>query len=100
MGLIRRKEIKTRNYVGYEHAGLLSRVTYSFVDPLVRLGVSKQIDENTSAQYLPSDDQADKLAKEFDAAYTKSQVRRLLHILLQHAHWTPVRGCRRDRNGW
>lgn len=60
--------------VGYEHAGIVSRVTYHFVEPLIRLGVRQQIEEGTSLGYLPSDDHAEKLAADFHSAYAAVQV--------------------------
>ena len=59
---------------GYERAGLLSRLTYHFVEPLIAAGVGGRIDERTSAQYLPSADHAETLATEFEAAYSAVQV--------------------------
>ena len=60
--------------LGYEHAGLFSRVTYSFVEPLIRKGVKQEIDDATADDFLPSSNRAEKLAAQFDAAYTAVQV--------------------------
>ena len=60
--------------LGYEQAGFFSRLTYHFVEPLIRLGVRQQIEEHTSDAYLPRTDTAEKLSADFDAAYAAVQV--------------------------
>lgn len=59
---------------GYEQAGIISRLTYHFVEPLIRAGVRQEITERTSYDYLPSADRAEKLAADFEAAYAAVQV--------------------------
>jgi hypothetical protein len=67
-------EGKQKNKLGYQHAGILSRVTFSFVEPLIRLGVCKQMEERTSNDFLPAVDTAEKLSADFEAAYAEVQV--------------------------
>jgi ABC-type multidrug transport system fused ATPase/permease subunit len=55
--------------LGYQHASLLSLVTYSFVEPLLSLGAKGQIDEDTAEKFLPDSDRAEVLAARFEAAY-------------------------------
>jgi len=56
---------------GYEHANVLSRVTFSFVWPLIRLGYRRQIGEHTGEEFVPKQDTAEVLGQAFEGALAR-----------------------------
>lgn len=68
---------------GYQQAGILSRATYHFVQPVIRLGVQQRINEHTLQDlgYLPDADAAETLSAEFGATYRAVQVGRWTTVL-------------------
>ncbi|PRW21108.1 multidrug resistance-associated 1 isoform X3 [Chlorella sorokiniana] len=56
---------------GFAKAGVLAKVTYTFVSPLLALGAKNKINEDTAPAYLPTSDTAQLLARQFDATYTR-----------------------------
>lgn len=52
---------------GYEHATLLSKLTFWFVNPLIRLGSRHEIDEDTASAFLPRSENAEVLYNGFAA---------------------------------
>jgi ABC-type multidrug transport system fused ATPase/permease subunit len=59
--------------LGFQHAGVVAKTTYSFVDPLLARGAAGTIDESTAADYLPDADRAERLCAQFDAAYAAAR---------------------------
>ena len=55
--------------LGYEHANVFSKATFSFVDPLIRRGKEKKIQDDTAREFLPSTDSAEALGKKFEDRY-------------------------------
>eukprot|EP00889_Picochlorum_renovo_P005611 jgi/Picre1/32641/NNA_007987.t1 len=49
--------------LGYEHANFLSKLTFWFVNPLIRLGSRREIDEDTASAFLPRSENAEVLYK-------------------------------------
>ena len=75
---------RERTAWGYENASLLSRLTYWFVNPLIRLGANGQITEDVGPAFLPSTETAEYLSDRFD----RQRCRDLLDVNL---FWTYVR---------
>ncbi|KAI8103833.1 hypothetical protein M9435_006360 [Picochlorum sp. BPE23] len=61
--------------LGYEHANFLSKLTFWFVNPLIRLGSRREIDEDTASAFLPRSENAEVLYNGFAAGLgTKDKV--------------------------
>lgn len=72
--------------VGRRHAGLLSLLTYFWVNPLLNKGAACKIQENTAEAFVDPPNRARLQAEQFSAAYEGMQV----HIpfqLLQVLQW-------------
>jgi hypothetical protein len=65
-------ERKLETNLGYQNAGLFSKVTYSFVGPLLSLGSKNAINDDTADAFLPDSDRAEALAARFEAAYQRA----------------------------
>ena len=76
--------------VGFEYASWPSRLTYWFVNPLIRLGARGQIREDIGPRFLPSSDTAECLSERFDAhrhgstSVLNTLARAHAHTLLRH----------------
>lgn len=69
--------------VGFQQANIFSRLTYTFVNPLIRLGAAGKIREDTGPRFLPSSDTAETLSGQFDeqrARQRSSVLRTLLRV--------------------
>jgi ATP-binding cassette subfamily C (CFTR/MRP) protein 4 len=55
---------------GFQYAGIFGKITYSFVNPLLRLGAQGKINERTADDFFPETDRAEPLCEEFEAAYS------------------------------
>jgi hypothetical protein len=55
---------------GFQYASILAKITYSFVDPLLRLGAQGKINEGTADDFFPLADRAEPLCEQFEAAYS------------------------------
>lgn len=55
--------------LGYQHASWVSKLTYSFVAPLLRLGAQGQLKDDTADDFLPESDTAAVLSTAFEAAF-------------------------------
>jgi ABC-type multidrug transport system fused ATPase/permease subunit len=54
--------------LGYQHASWVSKLTYSFVSPLLRLGAQGQLSDDTADEFLPETDTAEVLSNAFETA--------------------------------
>lgn len=54
---------------GYQHASWLSRLTYWFVNPLIRWGARGEIDETVGMVLLPESDTGEILSQQFSDVY-------------------------------
>ena len=78
--------------VGFEHANLGSRLTYWFVNPLIRLGASGRITEDVGPAFLPSTDTAEFLSEQFDRQQARaSPVSNPLRTFARLHAWILVR---------
>lgn len=82
--------------VGYHNASIFGRVTYSFMDPFLRLGARGQIQEDTAAEWLPPSDTAQYLAARFSEVYTAVKVGGSVGLVwpLQHVKALPAAAWR------
>lgn len=55
---------------GFQYAGIFGKITYSFVNPLLRLGAQGKINDNTADDFFPEADRAEPLCEQFEAAYS------------------------------
>lgn len=76
-GLTERSKVGTAlpERVGFEHASLFARLTYTFVNPLIRLGAAGKIREDTGPRFLPSSDTAETLSEQFDEQFDEQKTR-------------------------
>ena len=56
---------------GYQFSGLYGKITFSFVDPLLRLGTQAHINEDTAADFFPETDRAEPLCSQFEQVYAQ-----------------------------
>jgi hypothetical protein len=57
-----------------ERAGLWSKISFSWVGPLIKSGWAKELDEEDARFLVPSYDDATALAEGFDAAFAATKV--------------------------
>ena len=57
--------------LGYQHANFFSRLTFSFVNPLIKLGSEGRIEDGTARDFLPDSDTAEILSENFEKAFAK-----------------------------
>lgn len=62
-----------RRRYGYQHASWLSRLTYWFVNPLIRWGAKGEIDEHVGRLLLPDSDCGENLNRQFSESYKEAQ---------------------------
>jgi len=55
---------------GFQYASIFEKITYSFVNPLLRLGAAGKINHETADDFLPEVDRAEPLCEQFEAAYS------------------------------
>ena len=60
--------------VGRGHAGILSLLTYYWVNPLLQKGAKCDIQENTAEAFVDPQNRARFQAEQFSAAYDRSKV--------------------------
>ena len=60
--------------VGRGHAGILSLLTYYWVNPLLQKGARCDIQENTAEAFVDTQNRARLQAEQFSAAYNRSKV--------------------------
>lgn len=85
MGMKRRGSTEAfEREVGFEHASLFARCTYTFVDPLIRLGAAGKIREDTGPRFLPSSDTAETLSGRFDEQHARHRSSVLGTLLRVH----------------
>lgn len=54
---------------GFQYSGIFGKITYSFVNPLLRLGALGAINGETADDFFPEKDRAEPLCAKFEAAY-------------------------------
>ena len=54
---------------GFQYSSIFGKITYSFVNPLLRLGAQGKINEDTADDFFPMADRAEPLCAQFEAAY-------------------------------
>ena len=60
--------------VGIGHAGILSLLTYYWVNPLLQKGAACDIQENTAEAFVDPQNKANFQAEQFSAAYQRATV--------------------------
>lgn len=60
--------------VGTEHVGVWALVSFSWIGPLLRLGASGGIEENSASPFIAEADDAAVLARQFERQYAGCQV--------------------------
>jgi ATP-binding cassette subfamily C (CFTR/MRP) protein 4 len=77
--------------LGYEHASIISRLTYWFVNPLIRLGATGKIREDTGRKFLATSDTAEVLSHSFQSQYGQLGKGSILGAFLRAHVYTLIR---------
>ncbi len=73
LGQVTNVSKKAERLYGYQHASWLSRLTYWFVNPLIRWGSKGEIDENVGMLLLPDTDTSETLSRQFSESYESDE---------------------------
>jgi len=68
-----RNENSKASSIGYQHASFVSKLTFWFVNPLIRWGARREIGEHVGMLMVPETDTSDRLHERYSTQYSKQQ---------------------------